>query len=75
MKIIKLTSSNDKKPIYINLDMIGHFYDVEETQSNGIVKAPKHTRVGVVTHRNGGFEVVEDSNQIIKLIQEARLKF
>ena len=73
MKIIKLTSSNDKKPIYINLDMIGHFYDVEETQSNGIVKAQnKHTRVGVVTHRNGGFEVVEDSNRIIKLIQESR---
>ncbi len=72
MKIIKLTSSNSKKPIYINLDMIGHFYDVEETQSNGIVKVPKHTRVGVVTHRNGGFEVVEDSNRIIKLIQESR---
>ncbi len=69
MKVIKLTNL-DKKPIYINVDMIGHFYEVEETSSYGSVDKPKHTTVGVTTHNNGGFKVIESVDQIIKLISK-----
>ncbi len=69
MKVIKLTNL-DKKPIYINVECIGHFYEVEETSSYGSVDKPKHTRIGVTTHNNGGFSVIESVDQIIKKISE-----
>ena len=68
MKVIKLTNL-DKKPIYINVDMIGNFYEVAETRSYGSIDKPKHTRIGVTTHNNGGFEVKETPEQIIKLMK------
>jgi hypothetical protein len=68
MKIIKLTSLKDKKPIYVNVDMIGHFYEVAETSSYGSVDKEKHTRIGVTTHNNGGFEVVESVEKILKIL-------
>ena len=70
MKLIKVTSLKDYTPIYINVDQIGHFYEVEETSSYGVVDKPKHTRIGVTTHNNGGFEVKESVDKIIKLIKE-----
>ena len=69
MKVIKLTNL-EKKPIYINVDMIGHFYEIEETRSYGSIDKPKHTRIGVTTHNNGGFCVTESVEKILKLITE-----
>jgi hypothetical protein len=34
------------------------------------MKKRQHTIVGVTTHNNGGFEVIETLEQIIKLIEE-----
>ena len=68
MKIIKLTSLKGNTPIYINIDQIGHLYEVEETSSYGSVDTPKHTRIGVTTHNNGGFEVKESIEEIIKYL-------
>jgi hypothetical protein len=74
MNLIKLTSLNGK-PIFINADYIGHFYQVpEKTTRYGHVEAEAHTRVGVVTHNNGGFSVAEDVNQIQKLIEKKSKK-
>jgi hypothetical protein len=70
MKIIKVTSLEDKKPIYINVNMIGHFYTVQETVSYGRMEKIEHTRVGVVTHNNGGFAIVESVDYILKFLTE-----
>jgi hypothetical protein len=72
MRLIKLTSLQDKQPIYINVDTIGHFYEVKEEIKYGRVEKAKHTRVGALTHNNGGFSVIEDVNKILKLIEESR---
>ncbi len=66
MKVIKLTNL-EKKPIYINVDMIGHFYEIAETRSYGSIDKPKHTRIGVTTHNNGGFSVIESVEKILEL--------
>ena len=70
MKLIKLTSFNTKKPIYINVDMIGHLSEVEETEYTRITK--KYTSVGHLTHNNGGFRVIESIKEIIELIKDSR---
>ena len=72
MKLIKLTSIEDNKPIYININQIGHFYQAPAKMEYGREKDPAHTRVGVTTHNNGGFRVAEATNQIIKLIEKAK---
>ena len=59
MKVIKLTNSSNY-PVYINSEMIGHFYPTEKNL----------TRVGVVTHNNGGVLVKETPEQIIKLLSK-----
>jgi hypothetical protein len=69
MRLIKLTSLQDKQPIYINIDAIGHFYEVKEEIKYGRVEKVKHTRIGVITHNNGGFSVIESVKEIIKLIE------
>jgi len=71
MYIIKVTSLSTKKPIYININMIGHFFEVEEKRSYGTIDKPKHTRIGVTTHNNGGFEVLESVDTIAKRIINA----
>jgi len=70
MKFIKLTSIIDNKLIYINIEMIGHMYQVPEKTSYGSIDKKAHTRIGVTTHNNGGFEVAEDLDQIMKLIEK-----
>ena len=71
MKLIKVTPLKGNNPIYININQIGHFYEVEETSSYGSVDKPKHTRIGVTTHNNGGFEVKESVKEIAQLILNA----
>ncbi len=67
MKLIRLTNLKDKT-IYINIEHIGHIYEVEETMSYGSIDKPKHTTIGVTTHNNGGFSVKESALEIINKI-------
>jgi hypothetical protein len=65
MKLIKVTSLSTGKPIYINIEHIGHLY-------RSISSKTEHTRIGVTNHNNGGFEVVESTEQIFKLIEKTK---
>ena len=74
MKLIKLTTvdwfyPNKKEELYVNPMHIGHMYEVPENSNNRT--KPKYTMVGVTTHNNGGFEVLESTEEIIKLIEQA----
>ena len=71
MKLIKLTTFhlNKKEELYVNPMHIGHMYNVPENADNRT--KPQYTRVGVTTHNNGGFEVLESTEEIIKLIEQA----
>ena len=70
MKLIKLTTfwRGVEDAVYINPNHIGHFYNIPENANNR--EQPSYTRVGVTTHNNGGFDVLESVEQIIKLIEE-----
>ena len=68
MHIIKVTSFHTKTPIYININVIGHFFEVEEEIEYGRVKAKKHTVIGATTHNNGGFKVTESVKEIAQKI-------
>ena len=74
MKIIKLTDRKDSSNIYINIDHIGDFYQIEVKIRN--YKSPHnyseefYTKVGVTTHNNGGFDVKETPSQIIEMCNE-----
>jgi hypothetical protein len=70
MKIIKVTSLKDKKPIYINVEQIGHFYIVPEKMSYGSVDEVEHTRLGITTHNNGGFAITETPKKLMELISQ-----
>ena len=70
MKIIKVTSLKDKKPMYINVDQIGHFYRVPEKKSYGSVDEVEHTRLGITTHNNGGFAINETPEKLMELISQ-----
>jgi uncharacterized protein YlzI (FlbEa/FlbD family) len=67
MKFIQVTNLSGD-PIFINPQHIGHMYEVKEKIEYGKVSKPKHTRLGVVTHNNGGFEVKETPQEIMKKI-------
>ena len=67
MKLVGLTSLQGKT-IYINPDHIGHIYEVEDKVDYGRVMEPKHTKIGVTTHNNGGFSVKESIIDIMKKI-------
>jgi hypothetical protein len=67
--LIKLTISERKEFVYINPSHIGHCYRVPGTTKYS-KPIEEHTRVGVTTHNNGGFEVKETPEQIIKLIEK-----
>jgi hypothetical protein len=69
MKLIKLTSLRNSEDIYINIGCIGHMYEVAETKSYGSIDKPKHTKIGVITHNNGGFEVKETVKEITRIIE------
>ena len=71
MKIIKLTSHSDDSPIYININEIGHIYEVKQSEDwfQGKPISEKFTRVGVTTHNDGGFKVKETPEEIIQKIK------
>jgi hypothetical protein len=56
-RFIALTSVGSKRTIYLNVDMIGD-----------IVEDNDGTRVGHLTHNNGGFRVTQDVEEILDLI-------
>jgi hypothetical protein len=66
-KTIKVTTLSDKKSIYINIDMIGHLYEVEEKDFNREPK--KYTVIGTTTHNNGGFKVIESIQEVFNRIK------
>ncbi len=72
MKIIKVTSLKDKSPVYLNAEQIGHFFRVPQKLSYGSVDEEEHTRVGVTTHNNGWFSIVETPETLIKLISKVQ---
>lgn len=65
---IKLTNLKDEQPIYINTDCIGHIYAAKPKIAYGRVEKEAHTVVGVTTHNNGGFQVVETLEQIFTML-------
>jgi hypothetical protein len=67
MRTIKVTTLSDKKSIYINIDMIGHLYEVEEKDFNREPK--KYTVIGTTTHNNGGFKVIENIQEVFNRIK------
>ena len=69
MKMIKLTSAATSNPIYINIEAIGHFYSYRDKNTDELT-----TTVGVTTHNNGGFKVIEDAEQINKMIKAKETK-
>jgi hypothetical protein len=71
MKLIKLTTFylNVEEELYVNPMHIGHMYHVPEKIENHRLKR-QHTRIGITTHNNGGFEVLETLEQINKLIEQ-----
>jgi len=72
MSFIKVTSIVDSKPIFISVNHIGHIYQVPAKKEYSREVKGAYTKIGVETHNNGGFEVVEDVNQIMKLIEKAK---
>ena len=58
-KFIALTSLSSKKTIYLNVNMIGDISQDDEC-----------TRVGHLTHNNGGFRVTQDAEEILDLIKD-----
>ena len=70
MKLIKLTSANNTGDIYINVEHIGHMYEVKEkVLYDGRVEKEAYTKIGTLTHNNGGFEVKETVTQIVNIIE------
>jgi hypothetical protein len=59
MNFIKLTNLSGK-PVYLNIEMIGDLFFVEERKEfGGNIRERAHTRIGHLTHNNGGFSVME----------------
>ena len=69
MKLIKLTSLRDKRPIYVNVEMIGHIYEVQTEYEYGRIREEEHCVVAVLTHNNGGFKVQETLEIILSLLK------
>jgi len=69
-KFIKLTSANDGIPMYVNVEHIGHIYEVKQETEYGRIVEEAYTRVGVVTHNNGGFKVKETPYEILELYRK-----
>ena len=69
MHLIKVTSFTTNKPIYINIDAIGHIHEVETKNEYG-KQIDGYTSIGVTTHNNGGFKVKESVDEVVKQINE-----
>ena len=70
MKLIKLTTKylGVKADLYLNPSHIGHIYDVPEKMEYNVLKE-RHTRIGCLTHNNGGFSVMETVEEVVNMIQ------
>jgi hypothetical protein len=71
MKFIKVTNLSNKKPIYINIEEIGHFDRVDAKTNRGCIATAEHTIIGVTTHNNGGFMIIETPEEILELIKNS----
>ena len=60
------------KPVYINLEHMGHFYPVDEKRRGNTLDERGYTGVGVTTHNNGGLHVQETPEQILNLIDKLK---
>ena len=69
MGFITLTSASTNTPIHINVDHIGHVHGVEAEYNGAHLMKDAYTSVGVTTHNNGGFRVIESDEQVMKLIR------
>jgi len=63
MELIKVTSTWKNSTVYINIYQIGHISDSGENGS---------TKIGVTTHNNGGFEVIQTIDEVLNLIELAK---
>ena len=61
---IEVTSATSGDKIFINVDHIGHFYHSGKDNL---------TKIGVTTHNNGGFPVIETPKEIAGKISSALL--
>lgn len=68
--MIKVTSNGDGGSIYINVECIGHMYEVKDKMVYNSIEKKAHTKIGTVTHNNGGFEVKETVKQIVKQMDD-----
>jgi hypothetical protein len=70
MKLIKLTSHKDDKPIYININQIGYFYEGKQSDDwfEGKPIEMKHTWIGLVVYDKNDFKVKETPEEIIEKI-------
>jgi len=69
MKFIFVTNLKGNS-IFINPQHIGHLYELKEVVEYGTVVKPRRTNVGVTTHNNGGFEVMETPEEIMAKIDK-----
>jgi hypothetical protein len=69
--MIKLTSKFNRETLYINVEMIGSIYKVDEETEYGKT-IPKHTTIGHLTHNNGGFKVLETVEEVLELIKNSK---
>ena len=72
-RFIKVTSLSNKESIYVNVEELGHFYRVPEKMNFGSVEEVEHTRMGVTTHNNGGFMIVETPKEVLELIKKTHI--
>jgi hypothetical protein len=74
MKLIKLTSHKDDKPIYININQIGYFYEGKQSDDwfEGKPIEVKHTWIGLVVNDKSDFKVKETPVEIIEKIRLIR---
>jgi len=59
-KFIKVTNLKDSESIYINIEVIGHIYDVKEKIEYGRVEVEGHTVVGSALTISYRFESCPD---------------
>jgi hypothetical protein len=63
MEFIKVTNRHNKQEMYLNVDMIG---SVRKNIKDD------YTIIGHLCHNNGGYEVLESVEIILKLIKNAK---
>lgn len=75
MKFIKLTNCYNRtspKIVYVNIEQIGDMYQVtEKIEYSQTDEEFTYTILGVTTHNNGGFEILETPEEILELIKKA----